>query len=304
MGMGMFRNLLKVHPVFVYNRTTSKINEAIGDRKGKVVKCISPFEVGKQSDIVLLCVSDAPDVEHVLCHKETGVIEGMKSSFALESSTVFPETKKEKIIIDCSTSSISLAKKLDEICKGIGRIGILDAPISGGPEGANNGTLSIMCGGEKDVFDASLPILNILGKNIVHVGAAGSGQITKAVNQLCICLHYQAAAEGVMLAKKSGVDPNLVIDAIKNGAAGSWVLQNRADRMIKEDFTNPNFTLSLQMKDLRIVREHMKEVNVDLPFTTKLTNNIEELLETKFEEKPLSELDSSSIYVDTYNRNK
>ena len=170
MGVNMSRNLMKAgFNVFVYNRTASKCQVLVDEG---ATQCNTPADVGENCELVFTCVSDTPDVELVIMGAE-GVSQKLASG---------------GIIVDCSTSSPSLAKEMHEKLKAKG-IGILDAPVSGGPEGAKQGILSIMVGGDEDIFQKALPALEAVGKTITHIGPAGSGQITKAVNQIVLAVN-------------------------------------------------------------------------------------------------------------------
>jgi 3-hydroxyisobutyrate dehydrogenase len=143
---------------------------------------------------------------------------------------------------------------------------MLDAPISGGSWGAEQGTLSIMVGGDGDALDRVRPVLEAMGKSITHCGPTGSGQATKLCNQISCVLNLQAVCESLVLATRSGLDPAVMIEAIKDGAAGSWALSNLGPRMCSRDFA-PGFMVDLQQKDLRLVMEAADELNIPLPGT-------------------------------------
>ena len=247
MGRGMARNLLKAgYPVTVWNRTRSKAEEVAAD--GATV-ADSVRSLAETSEIILLCVSDTPDVEAVVLGEE-GVLSGAKAG---------------ALVIDCSTISPgatrTLAEKLAE--KGIR---MLDAPVSGGSEGAAKGTLSIMVGGDAADFAEALPVLQAMGKNIVHVGGHGAGQTVKLVNQVLVVGNMLAAAEALLLAQAGGVDLQKTFDAVSAGAGGSWMFSNRAPQAMRRDW-RPGFTIDLQQKDLRLVLEAADENGVPLPAT-------------------------------------
>ncbi|MEZ4861867.1 MAG: NAD(P)-dependent oxidoreductase [Caldilineaceae bacterium] len=247
MGLGMARNLLKAgFTVRAWNRTSSKTDTLVaeGAEAGS-----SPADVAAHSDIIVTCVSDTPDVEHVILD-EGGVIHGAKAG---------------SLVIDCSTISPQatqvIAAKLAE--KGIH---MLDAPISGGSEGAAKGTLSIMVGGAAEDFERAMPVFAAMGKTITHVGATGAGQTVKLVNQVLVVGNCLAMCEALMLAQAGGVDLQKTFDAISKGAAGSWMFTNRAPQIINRDW-RPGFTVALQQKDLRLVLQAADQLGVPLPGT-------------------------------------
>jgi 3-hydroxyisobutyrate dehydrogenase len=201
-------------------------------------------------------VSDTPDVEEVVLGTN-GIIHGAPQG---------------AIVIDMSTISPSATRQMAEA---LGKKGIkmLDAPVSGGPEGANNGTLAIMVGGAPDDFAKALPILEIMGKTVTHVGPIGAGQITKAINQIIISGTYLSVAEGLTLGMKAGLDMEKVIAAISGGAASSWVLHNRGINVVKNSYPL-GFRVKLHHKDLGIALQTARELEVTLP-ATALVEQIE-----------------------------
>ena len=248
MGRGMTNNLLKAgHKVMVWNRTAARMDEfaAAGAQTAS-----SPAELAAQCDVILICVSDTPDVEEVL-FGENGVSAGVKSgALVVDHSTISPQ------------KTVEMAKRLNT--QGVA---YLDAPVSGGSEGAKNGTLSIMVGGEAVDFERAMPILQAYGKTITHVGAQGAGQMAKLVNQILVVVNQLAASEALLFAQAGGLDLAKTIDAVKGGAAGSWMLANRGPQMIVRDF-HPGFTIDLQQKDLRLVLEAADEMGIPLIATS------------------------------------
>lgn len=232
MGAPMARNLLKAgYGVTVWNRTRSKAEALVAD--GAEVAG-SPREVAAASEIVLACVTNSPDVEEIALGPD-GVIEGAADgSVFIDHSTIAPATAR------------SVAAKLAE--KGVA---MLDAPVSGGDIGAQAGTLAIMVGGEEHVFERCRPVLDAMGKTIVHVGPSGSGQVVKACNQVAGGLNLLALAEAVALARRAGVDPAKMLQVVGAGAAGSWMLSNLGPRALAGDFA-PGFMVELMQKDLRL----------------------------------------------------
>lgn len=247
MGRGMTHNLLnKGHRVTIWNRTPARMEEFV--RVGATA-ANSPADLAAQCDVILICVSDTPDVEAVILG-ENGVFAGVKSgSLVVDHSTISPQATKE------------MAEKLRE--KGAA---MLDAPVSGGSEGAAKGTLSIMVGGDERDFQRALPVLEAYGKTITHVGPQGAGQMVKLVNQILVVVTELAVCEGLLFAQAGGLDLNKTLDAVKGGAAGSWMLANRGPQMIARDW-RPGFTIDLQQKDLRLVLEAADQLGLPLMAT-------------------------------------
>ena len=247
MGQGMARNLLKAgFPLTVWNRTASKMESLVqaGAQAGQ-----SPADVAAHSDIIVICVSDTPDVEAVLTGVN-GIIEGVK---------------RGSLVIDCSTISPSVTQKLAKVIAGHG-VAMLDAPVSGGSEGAARGTLSIMVGGEAKDFERARPVLEAMGQKITHVGASGAGQTVKLVNQILVVGHALAMAEALLFAQAGGVDLAKTLEAVSAGAAGSWMLSQRGPQILRRDW-RPGFTIDLQLKDIRLVLETADELGAPLPGT-------------------------------------
>jgi len=241
----MASNLLASgHPLTVWNRTRSKTD----DLNANVVD--SPQDVGPESDIVFVCVSDTPDVEDVV-FGDYGVVHGMTAGDVLvDHSTISP------------VATALFATQAAEL-----GIEWVDAPVSGGSEGAVRGTLAIMAGGDAEAVERVRPFMEAYSTSIVHVGEEpGSGQMVKAVNQVLVVLNQLAASEALMLADAAGLDLNKTLAAVEGGAAGSWMLSNRGPQMIERDW-RPGFTIDLQQKDLRLVLEAADEVGATLPGT-------------------------------------
>ena len=248
MGRGMTHNLLKAgHAVTVWNRNTARADEIVA---AGAKSASSPADLASQCDVILVCVSDTPDVEQVL-FGENGVSAGVKpGALVIDHSTISPQ------------KTVEMAKRLNE--QGAA---FLDAPVSGGSEGAKNGTLSIMIGGEAADVERAMPILQAYGKTITHVGPQGAGQMAKLVNQILVVVNQLAASEALLFAQAGGLDLAKTIEAVKGGAAGSWMLANRGPQMIVRDF-RPGFTIDLQQKDLRLVLESANEMGVPLLATS------------------------------------
>ncbi|HZD23050.1 MAG TPA: NAD(P)-dependent oxidoreductase [Acidimicrobiia bacterium] len=245
MGRGMAANLIAAgHDLTVWNRTPAKA-EGLG---ATVVN--SPQEVGPASDIVFVCVSDTPDVEEVV-FGAYGVIHGMTEG---------------DILVDHSTISPVATARFASSAAELG-VEWVDAPVSGGSEGAEKGTLAVMAGGDAAALERARPFMDTYSKLIVHVGnEPGSGQMVKAVNQVLVVLNQLAASEALMLANAAGLDLKKTLAAVEGGAAGSWMLSNRGPQMIQRDW-RPGFTIDLQQKDLRLVLETADEVGASLPGT-------------------------------------
>jgi 3-hydroxyisobutyrate dehydrogenase len=247
MGAAMAANLARAgFSLTIWNRTRGRAAEvvAMGAREAP-----TPRELATAADVVVICVSDTPDVEEVL-FGANGVAEGAVSG---------------TLVIDCSTISPSSTRAFAARLRERG-VAMVDAPVSGGSEGAQKGTLSIMVGGEPSDVERAQPVLAAMGRSITHMGAIGAGQATKAVNQVILCGAYVGVAEGLVLAIKAGLDPDMVVEALSAGAAQSWVLQNRSGRMIANDYPL-GFKLSLHLKDLMIALGMARESGATLPVT-------------------------------------
>ncbi len=244
MGRPMAGHLVKAgHEVTVWNRTASKAHELVkaGARLGA-----SPKDVASRSDVTITMVADTPDVRHVILGRD-GVIEGARSG---------------AVVVDMSSISPAATKDIAQALAGKG-VEMLDAPVSGGEKGAIDATLSIMVGGKPEVFERVLPVFQTLGKNIVHIGATGAGQVTKACNQLVLSLTILGVAEALTLARKAGVDPAKVRSALLGGFAQSRVLELHGQRMLDGNF-EPGFRTRLYHKDMGIVTETGRAVGAPL----------------------------------------
>lgn len=255
MGKPMVRNLLKAgYAVTVFNRSQAAIDELA---QAGANPATSLQQVAEQSDIVITCLPDSPDVEAVV----QGLLKGLRSGM---------------LFIDMSTIAAATSQKIYAELQARG-IQALDAPVSGGDIGAQQGTLSIMVGGEASAFDRALPVLQAMGKNIVHVGDSGAGQITKACNQIVVAMTVQAVAEALTLAKKSGVDPAKVRDALLGGFAQSRVLEVHGKRILENSF-QPGFKLDLHRKDMNIVLQTGRELGVPLLGSSQVTMLMDALI--------------------------
>jgi 3-hydroxyisobutyrate dehydrogenase len=247
MGAAMAANVARAgYPLTVWNRTPGRAGAAVA---AGAVEALSPAAAASASEVVVICVSDTPDVEAVL-FGDGGLAAGLAAG---------------SLVIDCSTIAPKATREFAERLAASG-IGFVDAPVSGGSEGAAKGTLTIMVGGtDADVLRAQ-PVLRAMGSTITHMGPAGAGQTTKAVNQVILSGVYLGVAEGMVLAMKSGLDARQVAEALSAGAAGSWVLQNRAERMIDDDYPL-GFRIALHLKDLTIALEQARAVGAALPIS-------------------------------------
>jgi len=268
MGAAMALNILKAgHPVTVHNR--SRDREEPLSRAG-ARRAASPKEAAREAEIVITCVSDTPDVEAVVLG-ENGIIQGAKAG---------------AIVVDMSTISPSATRRMADRLAEKG-IRMLDGPVSGGSEGAQKGTLTIMVGGEAEAVAQAMPVLSAMGKSITHVGPCGAGQLTKAINQVIISGVYLAVAEGMALGLKAGVDMEKVVQALAGGAAGSWVLNYRAANMIKNEYPL-GFRVRLHRKDLAIAMETARELGVFLPVTALVEQIENGLIATGFGDEDVS----------------
>jgi len=247
MGKPIAYNILQAgFQLIVHNRSQAAVNElvSLGAKSAQ-----TPAETASQVDVIFTNLPDSPDVELVALGNN-GIIEG---------------AHKGLIHVDNSTIKPAVARKIaDEL----GRKGVvcLDAPVSGGDIGAQKGTLAIMVGGPKAAVDKVMPVFNAMGKTITHVGESGTGQIAKCANQIMVAAQMTALAELLLLAKKSGADPQKVVEAIKGGAAQCWALDQKPQRLFAGERT-PGFKASMQLKDLNIVIDTAREYGIPLPLT-------------------------------------
>ena len=270
MGKPMVENLAKAgHSVNVYARRQASIDALSTD---KFAAYTSPADLAKDSSIIISCVADTPDVEDVLIG-QNGVIHGIPpGSLVIDMSTISPEATR------------TMAEKFTQA-----DASMLDAPVSGGEVGAIAASLSIMVGGTEKDFIRALPILECLGKNIVHVGSSGAGQIAKACNQIVAAQTMTAVAEAYLLAQSSGVDPAKVRDALLGGFAYSKVLELHGQRVLDKQYA-PGFKTKLHAKDLRIALESARTHNINLPGTVLSDQYMRALVE-----QGDGELDSAAI---------
>ncbi len=252
MGQGMARNLLKHgHSVTVWNRTQAKAEALVAEG---AAWADSPAAVAAASDIVFTCVSDTPDVEAVILGPG-GVIEGAREgALVVDMSTISPAATR------------AIAAQLAE--KGVG---MLDAPVSGGSEGAARGTLSIMVGGAAEQVERARPCFEAMGKTITHVGGNGDGQMVKLVNQILVVGNALAMSEALEFARAGGLDLQKTLAAVSGGAAGSWMLSNRGPQILADDW-RPGFTIDLQQKDVRLCLREGDNLGVPMLATSLVFN--------------------------------
>jgi 3-hydroxyisobutyrate dehydrogenase len=250
MGYPMAGHLLKkgAHDVTVYNRTPAKAQQWVKEYGGK--QAATPREAAKDCDFVMMCVGNDDDVRSVV-YGDNGALAGMK---------------KGAILVDHTTASAIVAREIHAEAKEKG-LGFVDAPVSGGQAGAQNGQLGIMCGGDQADFDRVKPVLDIYAKMCDLIGAPGSGQLTKMVNQICIAGLVQGLAEGLSFAKRSGLDVQKVVGVISKGAAQSWQMENRWKQMNEVKFDGFGFAVDWMRKDLGICLEEAKKNGARLPVT-------------------------------------
>ncbi len=247
MGAAMAANVARAgFPLTTWNRTPGRAPEL---RELGATEAATPADAVRSCDIAIVCVSDTPDVEAVLFGPD-GVAEGASAG---------------AVIVDMSTISPSATRDFAARLASKG-VTLLDAPVSGGSEGARKGTLTIFVGGDGAALDRVRPVLEAMGTTITHCGPSGSGQAVKAVNQVIIAGTYLGVAEGLVLAIKAGLDPDLAVTALSGGAAQSWVLANRSERMIANEYPL-GFRVALHLKDLRIALDLAAELGAHLPVT-------------------------------------
>jgi len=250
MGEPMAMNLLKAkfNLIVVAGHGKAALKKLTGKKTVTVVD--TPAEVAAKSEIVVTCLPDTPDVEDVV----------------LGTDSLLDGARRGLVIVDHSTIAPVAAQGIAARAKKKG-VAFLDAPVSGGQNGAIAGTLSIMIGGEAKAVKKAMPVLKAMGKKIVHVGKSGAGQFTKCANQIICAVTWQAIGEGMTLGAKAGVDPARMLEAISAGAARCWALEVRTPEVLKGNF-KPGFMAKLQHKDLNIALATGKDVGVPLPVTS------------------------------------
>jgi 3-hydroxyisobutyrate dehydrogenase-like beta-hydroxyacid dehydrogenase len=251
MGLPMAKNLLAAgFSVVAFNRSAAKVDllvEAGAERGG------SPGDVAARSTVIITCVTASADVEAVILGTEDlpGVLDGVQTG---------------SVVVDMSTISPAVTRDLAAQLADRG-VAMIDAPISGGEQGAIGGTLSIMCGGDAEALERVRPVLEAMGRKITHCGPSGAGQAVKLCNQIAVVLNNLALAEALVFCQRSGVDPAVMLEAISSGAAGSWQISNLGPKIIARDFA-PGFKIGLQQKDLRLALEAADELDLPLAGTS------------------------------------
>jgi 3-hydroxyisobutyrate dehydrogenase-like beta-hydroxyacid dehydrogenase len=258
MGFPMAGHLkAKGYEVTVYNRTGAKAEEWVKKHGGKSAP--TPAAAAKDQDLVMTMVGNDKDVEDVILGKD-GALAGMR---------------KGAILVDHTTASADVARKVFEAAKAKG-IAFIDAPVSGGQAGAENGKLTVMCGGEQAPFDKAKPVMDSYGRAVTLMGAPGAGQLTQMVNQICIAGLVQGLSEGIAFAEKAGLDVNLMLDVISKGAAQSWQMENRGKTMHERKF-NFGFAVDWMRKDLGICLAEAKRNGAKLPVTEIVARYYDEI---------------------------
>jgi 3-hydroxyisobutyrate dehydrogenase-like beta-hydroxyacid dehydrogenase len=248
MGFPMAGHLkAKGYDVTVYNRTGAKAQAWVQKHGGK--SAATPAAAAKDCDFVMMCVGNDTDLLEVALGKE-GALSGMK---------------KGAILVDHTTASADAARRIFQAAREKG-VDFIDAPVSGGQAGAENGKLTVMCGGEKAPFERAKPVMDCYGRAVTLMGSAGAGQLTKMVNQICIAGLVQALSEGIAFAEKAGLDADLVLDVISKGAAQSWQMENRGKTMHQRKF-DFGFAVDWMRKDLGICLDEAKRNGASLPVT-------------------------------------
>ena len=248
MGYPMAGHISKVgHNVTVYNRTSSKAKKWTSEFKGNSAE--TPDEAAKDSDFIFTCVGNDNDLREV----------------TLGENGIYKNIKQGAVHIDNTTSSASIARELNSYAEN-NDFGFLDAPVSGGQAGAENGELTVMIGGNQGNFDKAKDVIDCFSKKMKLLGDSGSGQLAKMVNQICVAGVVQGISEGINFGMNAGLNMNEVIEVISKGAAQSWQMENRHKTMINDEF-NFGFAVDWMRKDLNIALEEAKNNNSDLPLT-------------------------------------
>ena len=270
MGKSIARNILKAgFPLVVHNRSRAAVDELVAEG---ALAASTPAVVAAQVDVVFTNLPDTPDVEKVI-FGERGVMEGAHHGLILvDNSTIKP------------ASARMIAEKFAE--RGMFA---LDAPVSGGDIGARNGTLTIMVGGDASALEKVMPVFQAMGKTVTHVGDAGAGQVAKAANQIMVAAQMVAMGELLVFAKKAGVDPKKVVDAIKGGAAQCWTLDVKPPRLFDGN-RNPGFKAHMQLKDLKIVMETAQEYDIPVSGARANTDLFQQMIDLG-----MGELDNSAV---------
>lgn len=268
MGAPMARHLLDAgHQVTVHNRTRER---ELPLAELGATRCESPAAAARDADAVLTCVSDSPDLEQVI-FGPGGIAETIPQG---------------AIVVDCSTVSPAVTAQLAARLAEQG-VGMVDAPVSGGSEGAERGTLTVFAGGDPDHVQRATPLLEAFSGRITHLGPPGAGQLGKAVNQVMIAGTYAGVAEGIALAEKAGLPLDELVEALSGGAAGSWVLTNRSGNMIRDNYPL-GFKLALHRKDLGIALDEAGRVGLELDISKLVAGQEDALIDEGFGDEDVS----------------
>ncbi|HEY2982011.1 MAG TPA: NAD(P)-binding domain-containing protein [Anaerolineales bacterium] len=270
MGKSIARNILKAgFPLVVHNRSRAALDELVAEGARAAD---SPAQVAAQVDVIFTNLPDTPDVEKVVLGSK-GILEGAHAGLIyIDNSTIKPAAAR--------TIAAELAKK---------GVSALDAPVSGGDIGARNATLTVMVGGEAAALEKAMPVLQAMSKSVTHVGEAGAGQVAKAANQIMVAAQMVAMGELLVFAKKAGVDPRKVVEAIKGGAAQCWTLDVKPPRLFDGN-RSPGFKAHMQLKDLKIVLDTAREYGMPVPSTEENTKLYQQMIDMH-----MGELDNSAV---------
>ncbi|MDA7946046.1 MAG: NAD(P)-dependent oxidoreductase [Hyphomicrobiaceae bacterium] len=238
------------HDLIVYNRTPEKAAKWTDQYDGETAA--TPAEAAQNADFIFMCVGNDDDLRQV----------------TLGPDGVFSTLKEGAIVVDNTTASAGIARELHEAAKGKGA-GFLDAPVSGGQAGAEGGVLTVMVGGDEDVYAKAEPVIQCFARALNLMGPAGSGQLTKMVNQICVVGVIQGLAEGLHFAKQAGLDIPKAMDTITKGAAQSWQMENRWETMIRDEF-DYGFAVDWMRKDLAICMDEARQNGASLPVTAMI----------------------------------
>ena len=258
MGFPMARHLSTAsHDVVVYNRTTAKAEEWVTENAGSLA--LTAAEAAERAEIVFICVGNDDDVRSVVSGDEGAL------------SVMAPGS----LIVDHTTASATLAIELSQLCAQQ-EVGFVDAPISGGQAGAENGALTVMCGGEERWFELAKPFIAAYSQACNLIGSSGAGQLTKMVNQICIAGLLQGLSEALEFGRRSGLNLDLVLETISRGAAGSWQMENRGSTMIRDEF-DFGFAVDWMRKDLGIVIDEAGRLGASVQVTELVDSFYEEV---------------------------
>ena len=257
MGYPMAGHLAnKGYQVTVYNRTPAKAQQWLSDYKGAASDTVE--EAVKDADLVFTCVGNDNDVKEIY-------------------QKILSAAKPDSVLIDHTTTSAIIARDLYQQAKANG-MSFIDAPVSGGQAGAENGVLTVMAGGDKTAFDKALPAMQSYSKAVTLIGETGQGQVLKMINQICFIGTLQGLSEALTLAKAEGIDPKTIVDVLQHGAAGSWQMVNRTETMMNNEF-DFGFAVDWVRKDLAICFEEAEKLDVELPLAKQIDERYKKLQE-------------------------